>query len=161
MPYGIRLALAVRSGQPEIDNSSYAQNTLAIEGVQAPLISPDMAVAVPFPCDDPRAGDKLVLLNSGEISNCYAVGNDLQPRAISSAQFVAAAECAPDNPEEPLTGDTTERLIAAFQTFLTGFQRRLSRARRPRDTRARRYISRQLSVAAGRSAGAPNWCTSD
>ena len=102
-----------------------------------------------------------MLLNSGEISNCYAVGNDLQPRAISSAQFVAAAECAPDNPEEPLTGDTTERLIAAFQTFLTGFQRRLSRARRPRDTRARRYISRQLSVAAGRSAGAPNWCTSD
>ena len=52
----------------------------------------------------------MVLPNSGEISNCYAIGDDLQSNAISPAQFVAAAECAPDNHEEPLSDDTNERL---------------------------------------------------
>ena len=37
--------------------------------------------------------------------------------------------------------------MAAFAAFKSDFQRRLGRARRPRDTRARRYISRQLSIA--------------
>ena len=99
------------------------------------------------PFDDPRAGETLVLLSAGGVSNCYAVGADLLPRPISPAQFVAAAECAPETPAQPLPADTNERVMAAFQAFRTDFQRRLGRARRPRDTRARRYISRQLNIA--------------
>ena len=37
--------------------------------------------------------------------------------------------------------------MAAFETFRTDFQRRLGKARRSRDTRARRYVSRYLTVA--------------
>ena len=99
------------------------------------------------PFDDPKAGETLVLLSAGGISNCYAVGEDLLPRAISPAQFVAAAECAPDTPSQPLPEGTNNRVMAAFQAFRTDFQRRLGRARKPRDTRARRYISRQLNIA--------------
>ena len=99
------------------------------------------------PFDDPRTGETLVLLNAGGVSNCYAVGADLLPRAISPAQFVAAAECVPETPAQALPEDTNERVMAAFQAFRTDFQRRLGRARRPRDTRARRYISRQLNIA--------------
>ena len=153
LPDGIRSALAVRDGQAEADNSSYAQNALAIEGAQAPLISPETVGAFPSPFDSPTAGETLVLLSAGGISNCYAVGSDLQPRAISPAQFVAAAECVPETPAEHLPDGTNERVMAAFQTFRTDFQRRLGRARRPRDTRARRYVSRQLSVAAREANG--------
>ena len=152
LPDGIRSALAVRFGHAEFDNSSYAQNVLSMEGAQPPLISPDVLAAVRSPFDDPSAGETLVLLSAGGISNCYAVGEDLHPRAISPAQFVAAAECAPATPAEPLPDGTNERVMAAFQAFRTDFQRRLGRARRPRDTRARRYVSRQLNIAA-REAG--------
>ena len=156
LPDGIRSALAVRAGQVETENSKYAQNVLAIEGAQAPLISPDTVGTVPSPFDDPRAGETLVLLSAGGISNCYAVGSDLQPRAISPAQFVASAECTPDTAAQLLPDDTNERIMEAFQTFRTNFQRRLGRARRPRDTRARRYVSRQLSVAAREASGNPS-----
>ena len=71
------------------------------------------------PFDDPRAGETLVLLSAGGISNCYAVGEDLLPRAISPAQFVAAAECAPDTPSQPLPEGTNERVMAACQAFRT------------------------------------------
>ena len=152
LPDGIRSALAVRSSPTETDNNSHAQNVLAIDGAQAPLISPDTMAAVRSPFDDPSAGETLVLLSAGGISNCYAVGDDLQPRAISPAQFVAAAECARGTPAQPLPGDTNKRVMSAFQIFRTDFQRRLGRARRPRDTRARRYVSRQLNIAAREAA---------
>ena len=152
LPDGIRSALAVRSGHAEFDNSSYAQSVLSMEGAQPPLISPDILAAVRSPFDDPSAGETLVLLSAGGISNCYAVGEDLHAHAISPAQFVAAAECAPATPAEPLPDGTNERVMAAFQAFRTDFQRRLGRARRPRDTRARRYVSRQLNIAT-REAG--------
>jgi hypothetical protein len=45
--------------------------------------------------------------------------------------------------------------MAAFETFRADFRRRLGRARRPRDTRARRYVSRQLGIAARDVAGNP------
>ena len=152
LPDGIRSALAVRAGQTESRNDSYAQNVLPIEGAQAPLISPEAMATVRSPFDDPTTGETLVLLSAGRTSSCYAVGEELQPRAISPAQFVAAAECAPETPAQPLPDGTNERAMAGFRTFRTDFQRRLGRARRPRDTRARRYISRQLSIAA-REAG--------
>ena len=37
--------------------------------------------------------------------------------------------------------------MAAFETFKSDFGKRLGRSRRPRDTRARRYISRHLRLA--------------
>ena len=147
LPDGIRSALAVRGPQAEASDDSYAQNVLSIEGAQAPLMSPGNMNPGTSPFDDPRMGETLVLLSAGGVSNCYAVGEDLLPRAISPAQFVAAAECAPETPAQPLPSDSNKRVMAAFQAFRTDFQRRLGRARRPRDTRARRYISRQLSVA--------------
>lgn len=147
LPDGIRSALAVRGAQVEADDDGYAQNVLPIEGAQAPLMSPGNMNLGMSPFDDPRKGETLVLLSAGGVSNCYAVGADLLPRAISPAQFVAAAECAPETPVRPLPADTNERVMAAFQAFRMDFQRRLGRACRPRDTRARRYISRQLNIA--------------
>ena len=147
LPDGIRSALTVKAGQADAADDSYAQNVLAIEGAQAPLMSPGAMNPGTSPFDDPRAGETLALLGASGISNCYAVGSDLQPRAISPAQFVSAAECAPATPAQPLPEDTNERVMAAFQTFRIDFQRRLGRARRPRDTRARRYVSRQLNFA--------------
>ena len=148
LPDGIRSALAVRAGPTQTDSGSYAQNVLAMEGAQVPLMSPEAMAALRSPFDDPSTGETLVLLSAVGISNCYAVGKDLQPRAISPAQLVAAAECGPHTPVQPLPDDTNERVMAAFQTFRTDFQRRLGRARRSRDTKARRYVSRQLNMAA-------------
>ena len=110
-------------------------------------MSPTTLATVPSPFDDPRQDETLVLLSAGGVRSCYAVGSDLQPRPISPAQLIAAAECGPDTPAEGLPADTNERVMAAFETFRTEFQRRLGKARRPRDTRARRYVSRQLSIA--------------
>ena len=156
LPDGIRSALETRPMPVEAASDSYVQNVLAVEGAQAPLISPSALESIPSPFDDPRAGETLVLLSAGNtrgISGCYAVGSDLQPRPISPAQLVAAAECSPATPSQSLPTDTNERVMAAFETFRADFRRRLGRARRPRDTRARRYVSRQLNVAAKESTG--------
>ena len=147
LPDGIRSALRTRTTHPEETNQSYAQNVLAIEGSQAPLMSPTTLTAIPSLFDDPRQGETLVLLSAGGVRNSYAVDSDLQPRPISPAQLIAAAECSPDTPAELLPTGTNERVMAAFEAFRTDFRRRLGRARRPRDTRARRYVSRHLSVA--------------
>ena len=147
LPDGIRSALRVGTVQAEASSESYAQNVLAIEGSQVPLMSPTTLATIPSPFADPRQGETLVLLSAGGVRSCYAVGSDLQPRPISPIQFIAAAECGPDTPAEGLPADTNERVMAAFETFRTEFQRRLGKARRPRDTRARRYLSRQLSIA--------------
>ena len=92
-------------------------------------------------------GKTLVLLGAGEVHGCYAVGSGLEPRPITPAQFVVAAECTPETPAETLPGDTNERVMAAFEAFKAEFGQRLGRARRPRNTRARRYVSRQLALA--------------
>ena len=147
LPDGIRSALRVSTAQPEESDESFAQNVLPIEGSQAPLMSPTTLPAIPSPFDDPRPGETLVLLSAGDVRNCYAVGSDLQPRPISPAQLIAAAECRPDTPAEQLPAGTNERVMAAFEVFSTEFHRRLGKARRPRDTRARRYVSRHLSIA--------------
>ena len=144
LPDGIRSA---RTEHPAPSNESYAQNVLRIDGSQAPLMTPARMASASSPFDDPRQGETLVLLSAGGVRSCYAVGSDLEPRAISPAQLIAAAECGPDTAIQPLPTDTNERVMAAFAAFSTDFQRRLGRARRPRDTRSRRYVSRHLGIA--------------
>ena len=51
----------------------------------------------------------------------YAQGEDLQPHTISPAQFVSAAECAPETPAQPLPDGTKDRVMAASQAFRTDF----------------------------------------
>ena len=147
LPDGIRSALRIATGETGEANERYAQNVLPVEGSQAPLMSPTTLASTPSAFDDPSQGETLVLLGAGGVRGCYAVGSDLQPRPISPAQLIAAAECRPDTPAEPLPSDTNERVMAAFEAFRTDFQRRLGRARRPRDTRSRRYVSRHLTMA--------------
>ncbi len=118
---------------------------IALEGSQPPLLSPSsLASAEAAAFDDPVAGETLVLLAAGDIHGCYAVGDKLEPRSITPAQLVAAAECQPETPAQPLPNSTNERVMAAFKAFQREFGQRLGRARRPRNTRARRYVSRQL-----------------
>ena len=147
LPDGIRSALQARTAEADAANQSYAQSVLRIEGAQAPLMSPASMAFTSSPFDNPRQGETLVLLSAGGVRSCYAVGSALEPRAISPAQFIAAAECSPATPTQPLPADTNERVMAAFEAFRTDFQRRLGRARRPRDTRTRRYVSRRLGIA--------------
>ena len=147
LPDGIRSALPARTQQPTAPNENYAQSVLAVEGAQAPLMSPATMASISSPFDDPRQGETLVLLSAGGVRSCYAVGSGLEPRAISPAQFIAAAECSPNAPAQLLPSDTNERVMAAFAAFRTDFQRRLGRARRTRDTKARRHVSRHISIA--------------
>ena len=147
LPDGIRAALSARTEQPSPTNESYAQNVLRVERSQAALMTPATMASASSPFDDPRKGETLVLLSAGGVRGCYAVGSSLEPRAISPAQLIAAAECSPDTPAQSLPTDTNERVMAAFEAFNTDFQGRLGRARRPRDTRARGYVSRHLSIA--------------
>ena len=147
LPDGIRSALSAHTRQPSASNDRYAQSVLEVEGAQAPLMSPATMASITSPFDDPRQGETLVLMSAAGVRSCYAIDSGLQPRAISPAQLIAAAECSPDTPTQSLPADTNERVMAAFDTFSTDFQRRLGRARRPRDTRARRYVSRHLSIA--------------
>ena len=147
LPDGIRSAVQRQSAQSEELAESYAQNVLPVEGSQAPLMSPTALASIPSPFDDPRKGETLALLSAGGVRGCYAVGSDLQPRPISPAQLIAAVECLPTTPARPLPKGTNERVMAAFESFRTDFQRRLGRDRRPRDTRARRYVSRHLGMA--------------
>ena len=121
---------------------------MSIEGSQTPLIGSATGATPVSPFDDPRPGETIVLLNSAGVRGCYAVDDELMPRAISPAQFIAAAECRPGTPAEPLPTSTNARVMAAFNYFREDFRQRLGRARRPRDTRVRRYLSRQLSALA-------------
>ncbi len=147
LPDGIRSALKVPSKQDEEANERYVQNPLDVEGAQAPLMSPGSLESISSPFDDPGPDETLVLLGAGDVHGCYAVGSDLEPRAISPAQLIAAAECDENTPAQPLPKDTNERVMAAFAAFQSDFQTRLGRSRRRRDTKARRYLSRQLSLA--------------
>ena len=56
LPDGIRSALHVDVAQVEASDESYAQNVLAMDGSQAPLMSPERLAAIPSPFDDPREG---------------------------------------------------------------------------------------------------------
>ena len=149
LPDGIRSALAVASvATADAEADRFIQAALEIEGAQMPMLSPAQLTATVSPFDDPASGETLVLLSVGGITGTYAVGSDKQPRSITPAQFIPAAECEPDAPATPLPSDTNERVMAAFDAFSTEANSRLGRARRPTsDTRVRRYLSKQLTLA--------------
>ena len=94
LPDGIRSALTVVNATEDVSDDQFVQAPLATEGAQLPMTGG----AEPSPFDSPQSGETLVLLGAGEIRSCYAVGKDLQPRPITPAQFVSAAECQPDTP---------------------------------------------------------------
>ena len=148
LPDGIRSALKSQatSGSFE-DNEDHAfiQAPMEMEGAQMPMTPADGAAPSSF--DPPGVGETLVLLAAGDVKNCYAVGSDLNPRQITYAQFVAAAECEADTQTEPIPDDTNQRVMAAFQEFQRDAARRLGSLRRRSDTRNRRYLSRQLNWA--------------
>ena len=151
LPDGIRSGLQAKSGAA---GSAYSidgtQFSLEIHGSQMPLMSPSSASGAPSPFDDPRAGETLVLLRQGDFRGCYAVSVDGEdnpsPRPISPAQLIAAAECDPATPAQPLPEGTNERVMAAFDAFRDDVSRRLGRAGRRPDSRNRRYVSRQLNI---------------
>ncbi len=145
LPDGIRSALRVRSAQGSEPGGAQAGGRSGEEGggAQIPLVSPSDPGAPPSAFDPPRPGETLALMAAGGVRQCYAVGSDLQPRAVSPAQFAAAAACEPDTPAAPLPDDTNERVTAASADFRRSLGRRLGRARRPHDAR-RRYVERSL-----------------
>lgn len=157
LPDGVRSALAVGGGQSADGESSALadgmQNVLAIEGGQPPLASPLSTAPSRSPFDPPSAGETAVLLRQGDIKACYAVDSGLDARAISPAQFVAAAECPPDAARAPLPSDTNARVMAAFGAFSSDMRGRLGASRRRRDTRNRRYLSRQLNIVRQQTDG--------
>jgi hypothetical protein len=148
LPDGIRSALQVGAASalsPEA--ARFAQGVLKIEGAQMPLISPAAQAGLPTPFDDPKPGETIVLLSTAGVKEAYAVGNDLIPRQITPAQFVAVADCQPDTSPMPLPANTNERVMAAFETFKEEARKRLGKARRPSsDTRLRRYLSKHLNL---------------
>ena len=146
LPDGIRSALRVGDGSGN-DGGVQLQNVLEIPGMQMPLMSPSAPADAPSPFENPRPGETLVLLSAGSVKGCYAVADGQEPRQISPSQFAAAAECDEDAPAQPLPRETNERVMRAFAAFQTDFRQRLGRARRPRNTQARRYVSRQVNLA--------------
>ena len=147
LPDGIRSALRVGDRPDDDDGGIRVQNVLEIAGMQMPLMSPSPSADVASPFENPRPGETLVLLSAGNVKGCYAVADGHEPRQISPAQFAAAAECEQDAPAQPLPRETNARVMRAFEAFQTDFRQRLGRARRPRNTLARRYVSRQLNLS--------------
>ena len=148
LPDGIRSALPARpptrADQVIID----WQSQLPGMTFQMPLGVPAPDDMPRLPLDAPEPGETVVLFRQGERASAYAVGGDLQPRAIQPGQLVAAMECGPDTPAAPLPEDTNERVMAAYDAARVEAENRLGRARRPTsDTRLRRYVSRALRAA--------------
>ena len=151
LPDGIRSALQAKSGAADsraaLDGSQFS---LEIPGSQMPLMSPFSPGGVPSPFDEPRAGETLALMRQGDFKGCYSVSVDSEgnprPRPISPAQLIAAAECVPATPTQPLPEGTNERVMAAFDAFRADVSRRLGRAARRPDSRNRRYISKHLNI---------------
>ncbi len=156
LPDGIRSALNGGHGSNEEKAAVHLQNVMPVHGMQMPLVSPNEPRAPVSPFDAPRAGETLVLLAAGDVKSCYAVADGQEPRQISPAQFVAAAECQPITPAQTLPPTTNERVMRAFEAFRTDVQQRLGRARRPRNTQARRYVSRRLNQARADLATSPD-----
>ena len=146
LPDGIRSALSIQLPRADGEDYRYAQVPLMTPGAQLPMsASEEITDLSPF--DNPRPGETLVLLEARGVNGCYAVGSDLQPRSITPAQLISAAECLPETPLVGLPSDTNERVTAAFDAFQYQVSRRLGAARRRSDTRNRRYLSRRLTMA--------------
>lgn len=87
------------------------------------------------------------MLASSDALRCYAIGEDLEPRLIRTAQFVAAAECEPDTPTQTLPENTNARVTAAAEAFSGDLSRMLGTVRRrtPGNARNRSFVRRQLN----------------
>ena len=150
LPDGIRSALLARpvTRSQDLGVDEPSEERTANEGTQPSLLpEEDLRSSHHSAFDDPVPGETLVLLAAGEIDCCYAVGQDLQPRPISPAQFIAHSECEERTPAAPLPPGTNERVMAAFGRFSSELGRRLGHSRKPRNTRARRFVSKQLNLA--------------
>ena len=97
--------------------------------------------------DAPQVGETMVMLAASDAVRCYAVGDNLMPRPIRTAQFVASAECEPDAPTQPLPENTNDRVTAAAQAFSGDLSRMLGTVRRrtPGNARNRAFVRRQLN----------------
>ena len=158
LPDGIRSAVKVSSVDVvDVEADRFIQAAMEIDAAQMPLMSPSSQVGAISPFDNPRPGETLVLFESGETTESYAVGNDASPRSITSSQLISAMECPPDTPAEPIALNTNERVMAAFEVFKADSLRKLGRGRRPGgDTRIRRYLSRHLNIARQQFSDDPN-----
>ncbi len=87
------------------------------------------------------------MLASSDAVRCYAVGDDLTPRLIRTAQFVAAAECEPGTPTQTLPENTNARVTVAAEAFAGDLSRMLGTVRRraPGNARNRSFVRRQLN----------------
>ena len=97
--------------------------------------------------NQPQPGQTIVMMATEDSTRCYAVGDDLAPTSIRPAQFVAAAECLPSTPPEPLPGNTNQRVNTASELFQQDLTRILGNQRRRTGGNAlnRRFIRRQLN----------------
>ncbi len=95
----------------------------------------------------PQSDETIIMLAASDAVRCYAVGNDLKPRLVRAAQFVAAAECEPDTPTRPLPENTNARVNVAAEAFSHDFSRMLGpmRRRTSGNVRNRTFVKRQLN----------------
>ena len=142
LPDGIRSALVTEV--PTVEEAS-------ARSVEQMALVDAQNIYEKSPFDDPGPSETVVLMTSGNLKRCYAVGDDLQPRNISSAQMIRAIECEPDAPTHPLPENTNERVTAVIESFRSELRHGLGALRRRSDTRNRRYISRELNMARARA----------
>lgn len=138
LPDGIRSALAVQQETNE---------TLRVDPIAQEALLDAEILHGKSPFDGPGSGDTVVLVSSGNIKRCYAVGDDLQPRVISAAQLISSVECAPDTPSQPLPAQTNQRVTAATEAFRDEMRRGLGSLRRRSGSINQRYIARKLRLA--------------
>ena len=135
----IALLQKIRSNDPDL----WQTVTELPDGIRSALI----CAGGGGDADAPQAGETLVMLASSDAIRCYVVGEDLTPRLIRTAQFVAAAECEPDTPTQTLPENTNARVTAAAEAFSGDLGRMLGTARRrtPGNARNRSFVRRQLN----------------
>ena len=135
----ITLLQSIRSNDPAL----WRKITELPDGIRSALIC-----AIDGAGDDaPQVGETVVMLAVSDAVRCYAVGDALTPRPIRPAQFVAAAECEPDMPTQPLPADTNARVSAAAEAFSGELSRMLGTVRRrtPGNARNRAFVRRHLN----------------
>lgn len=153
LPDGIRSAL---TATVETDRSStsdaereFIKSVIRTEDAQVPLTSQEFQHSLNPSADGPNEGDSIVMLESGGVKQCYAIGDTLEPREITLSQFVSAAACNPDTPPRTLPETTNARVTTAFDHFEQTLRTRVGRAKRPGyDRQVRRYIRRELRIVA-------------
>ena len=135
----IALLQNIRSNNPDL----WQTVTELPDGIRSAMICAGSGGNV----DSPQVGETLAMLASSDAIRCYAVGDELIPRLIRTAQFVAAAECEPDTPTQTLPENTNSRVTAAAEAFARDLSRMLGSVRRrtPGNARNRSFVRRQLN----------------